>query len=234
MTPDGTSASVPLHVVADDEGRRARDLVPPPHRTLAGLPPMPDVPPVIDRERARAAVADLLVALGQDLDSPHLADTPRRAADALIELLTPEPFRATTFPNDDAYDDLVVVAGIPFHSLCEHHLLPFRGVAHVGYLPGDRLIGLSKLARIVEQASRALQVQERMTQQVADWLERELAPRGAGVVLEAEHLCMSLRGPRIVGSVTTTMSLTGLVRDDARIRREFELRSGMRGTERLT
>lgn len=212
MSPDGTPAIVSLHAVAEDEEAR----------------------PVVDRERARAAVADLLVALGQDLDSPHLADTPRRAADALIELLTPEPFRATTFPNDEGYDDVVVVANIPFHSLCEHHLLPFRGVAHVGYLPGDRLVGLSKLARVVEQASRALQVQERMTQQIADWLERELAPRGAGVVLEAEHLCMSLRGPRIVGSVTTTRSLTGLVRDDMRIRSEFEARCGLRGTERLT
>jgi len=210
MSPEGTPAIVSLHTVTDDEEAR----------------------PVIDRERARAAVADLLVALGQDLDSPHLAETPRRAADALIELLTPEAFRATTFPNDEGYDDLVIVAGIPFHSLCEHHLLPFRGVAHVGYLPGERLVGLSKLARIVEQFSRALQVQERMTRQLAEWLEHELAPRGTGVVLEAEHLCMSLRGPRIVGSVTTTRSFTGLLRDDARLRREFESRCDARGTER--
>ena len=210
MSPEGTPAVVSLHAVTDDEEAR----------------------PVIDRERARAAVADLLVALGQDLDSPHLAETPRRAADALIELLTPEAFRATTFPNDEGYDDLVIVAGIPFHSLCEHHLLPFRGVAHVGYLPGERLVGLSKLARIVEQFSRALQVQERMTRQLAEWLEHELAPRGTGVVLEAEHLCMSLRGPRIVGSVTTTRSFTGLLRDDARLRREFESRCDARGTER--
>jgi GTP cyclohydrolase IA len=210
MSPEGTPAIVSLHAVTDDEEAR----------------------PVIDRERARAAVADLLVALGQDLDSPHLAETPRRAADALIELLTPEAFRATTFPNDEGYDDLVIVAGIPFHSLCEHHLLPFRGVAHVGYLPGERLVGLSKLARIVEQFSRALQVQERMTRQLAEWLEHELAPRGTGVVLEAEHLCMSLRGPRIVGSVTTTRSFTGLLRDDARLRREFESRCDARGTER--
>jgi GTP cyclohydrolase IA len=235
MTPDGTSAAVPLHVVSDDERRQARDAVPPVHRTPpAAVPSVHAVPPAIDRERARAAVAELLAALGQDLGSPHLADTPRRAADAFIELLTPEPFRATIFPNDEGYDDLVVVAGIPFHSLCEHHLLPFRGVAHVGYMPGDRLVGLSKLARVVEQASRALQVQERMTRQVADWIERELAPRGAGVVLEAEHLCISLRGPRIVGTVTTTRSFTGLLRDDARTRREFELRCGVRGTERAT
>ncbi len=210
MSPEGTPAFVSLHAVTDDEAAR----------------------PVIDRDRARAAVADLLVALGQAHHSPHHAETPRPAADALIELRTPAPVRATTFPNDEGYDDLVVVAGIPFHSLCEHHLLPFRGVAHVGYLPGDRLVGLSKLARIVEQCSRSLQVQERMTRQLAEWLEQELAPRGTGVVLEAEHLCMSLRGPRIVGSVTTTRSFTGLLRDDERLRREFESRCDAQGMER--
>ena len=236
MSPDGTPAVVPLHAVGDDERMRTRHEEPMPVSRAAPIDRagVRAVHPVVDRERARAAVADLLEALGQDVDSPHLADTPRRAADAFIELLTPEPFRATTFPNDEGYEDLVVVAGIPFHSLCEHHLLPFRGVAHVGYLPGDRLVGLSKLARVVEQVSRALQVQERMTQQIAEWIERELAPRGAGVLLEAEHLCMSLRGPRIVGSVTTTRSLTGLIRDDPRMRREFESRCGTRGTERVS
>lgn len=236
MTPDGTPAVVSLHAVAlEGDGSPAREALQPGARpTHHDRGVVHAVPPAVDRERARAAVADLLSALGQDLDSPHLVDTPRRAADALIELLTPEPFRVTTFPNDEGYDELVVVAGIPFQSLCEHHLLPFRGVAHVGYLPGDRLVGLSKLARAVEHVSRALQVQERMTRQIADWIDRELAPRGVGVVLEAEHLCMSLRGPRIVGSVTTTRSLTGLVRDDARIRGEFESRCGLRGTERPT
>ena len=210
MSPDGTPAVVPLHVVADDEGS------------------------TIDRDRAQHAVAELLAALGQDLGSPHLADTPRRAADALIELLTPEPFRVTTFPNDEGYDELVLLTDIPFHSLCEHHLLPFRGVAQVGYLPGDRLVGLSKLARIVEHVSRALQVQERMTQQIAEWLDAELVPRGVGVVLEAEHLCMSLRGPRIVGSVTTTSRFTGLLADDPGLRRSFESRRATTGTERLS
>jgi GTP cyclohydrolase I len=209
MSPDGMPAVVPLHAVADDEAPR------------------------IDRDRAQRALADLLAALGQDLRSPHLTETPRRAADALIELLTPEPFRVTTFPNDEGYTDLVLLTDIPFHSLCEHHLLPFRGVAHVGYLPGDRLVGLSKLARIVEHVSRALQVQERMTQQIAQWLDAELAPRGVGVLLEAEHLCMSLRGPRIVGSVTTTSRFTGLLADDPRLRRSFESREA-RGTERTS
>jgi len=124
-------------------------------------------------------------------------------------------------PNDDGYDELILARSIPFHSLCEHHLLPFRGVAHVGYLPGERIIGLSKLGRVVEYFSRDLQIQERLTTQVADWLERELEPKGVGVVLEAEHMCMSLRGVQKFGSRTITSSLHGAVRDDARTRQEF-------------
>lgn len=185
----------------------------------------------VDHGRAVAAVAELLTALGRDIRSPHLAETPRRVTDALIELLTPRPFQATTFPNDDGYDELVVVAGIPFDSLCEHHLLPFRGVAHVGYVPGERLLGLSKFARIVERFARDLQVQERMTRQIADFVELELQPRGVGVVLEAEHLCMSLRGVQARGARTVTSSLAGLVRDDERTRSEFLARCGLRGTE---
>src|SRR3954464_11273721 len=175
----------------------------------------------IDHAAARRACADLLRALGADPDAPGLADTPRRMADAYAELLTPEPFEPTTFPNTDGYDELVVAGSIPFHTLCEHHLLPFHGVAHVGYLPGDRIVGLSKLARVVEHFGRALQVQERLTQQVARWLDETLAPRGVGVVLEAEHLCMSLRGVRAQGSKTVTSAVHGLLRDDARSRQEF-------------
>lgn len=182
----------------------------------------------IDRRRAAAAVAELLDALGRDIRSPHLADTPRRVADAFAELLTPRPFDATTFPNDDGYDELVVVAGIPFDSLCEHHLLPFSGTAHVGYVPGDRLLGLSKFARAVERFSRDLQVQERLTRQVADWIDEQLRPLGVGVVLEAEHLCLSLRGAQARGTRTVTSAFTGVVRDDARTRREFLARCGLR------
>jgi GTP cyclohydrolase I len=129
--------------------------------------------------------------------------------------------RATTFPNDGGYDEMVVVSDIAFSSLCEHHLLPFVGVAHVGYLPGERIVGLSKLPRVVESCARRLHVQERLTMQVADWLERELRPRGVGVVLEATHLCMSLRGVRQPGARTRTSALRGLVRDDPRTRQEF-------------
>ena len=182
----------------------------------------------IDRRRAAAAVAELLDALGRDIRSPHLADTPRRVADAFAELLTARPFDATTFPNDDGYDELVVVAGIPFASLCEHHLLPFSGTAHVGYVPGDRLLGLSKFARAVERFSRDLQVQERLTRQVAGWIDEQLRPLGVGVVLEAEHLCLSLRGAQARGTRTVTSAFTGVVRDDARTRREFLARCGLR------
>jgi GTP cyclohydrolase I len=175
----------------------------------------------IDHCRVQQAARDLLAALGADVDADDLSDTPRRMADAYTELLTPQPFRATTFANDAGYDQLIVACGIPFHSLCMHHLLPFHGVAHVGYLPGERIIGLSKLGRVVELYARDLQVQERMTTQIADWLERELQPKGVGVVLEAEHLCMSLRGVAKLGAATVTSALHGLVRDDPRTRGEF-------------
>ena len=161
------------------------------------------------------------MALGQEPASPHLADTPRRVAAAYAELLTPDPFALTTFPNDEGYDELVLARDIPFQSLCQHHLLPFRGVAHVGYLPADRILGLSKLARVVDLFARRLQVQERLTKQVADWLEDNLAPKGVGVVVEAEHLCMSLRGARAHGSDTVTSALHGVLRTDARSRQEF-------------
>ncbi|SNS08738.1 GTP cyclohydrolase I [Geodermatophilus saharensis] len=175
----------------------------------------------VDRPATERAVAELLRALGRDPADPHLAETPRRVADALTELLTGRPFELTTFPNDEGYDELVIATGIPVQSLCEHHLLPFTGVASIGYLPGERILGLSKLARVLESFARDLQVQERLTQQVADWLWDHLAPRGVGVVIEAEHQCMSLRGVRAAGSRTITSALHGLLREDARSRQEF-------------
>ncbi|HEY1276577.1 MAG TPA: GTP cyclohydrolase I FolE [Thermoleophilaceae bacterium] len=175
----------------------------------------------IDHPAVVRAARELLLALGADVDGDALRDTPRRVADAYSELLTPQPFRITTFPNDDGYDELIVARSIPFHSLCMHHLLPFHGVAHVGYLPGDRIIGLSKLGRVVERFARDLQIQERLTTQIASCLEQELRPKGVGVVLEAEHLCMSLRGVQKLGAKTMTSALHGLIRDDARTREEF-------------
>jgi GTP cyclohydrolase I len=149
-------------------------------------------------------------------------------ADAYAELLTPEPFSLTTFPNDEGYDELVVVRDIPFQSLCMHHVLPFHGVAHVAYLPAERILGLSKLARVVDLFARDLQLQERLTTQIAGWLQAQLQPKGVGVVLEAEHLCMSLRGVQKPGATTVTSALHGLVRDDARTREEFLSLTGRR------
>ena len=192
-------------------------------RALAPVAPAPALPPAerVNPRAAQRAAADLLTALGVDLAAEGLRDTPRRIAGAYAELLTPTEFNPTTFPNDGGYDELVVARGIPFHSLCEHHMLPFVGVAHVGYLPGPRIIGLSKLARVVELFARSLQVQERLTTQVAGWLDDHLRPRGVGVVIEAEHLCMSLRGVRKPGARTVTSALHGQLRDDVRSRQEF-------------
>ena len=172
--------------------------------------------PVNEAAVARAT-RDLLVALGADLDSEGLRETPRRMAGACLELLTPEPFNITTFPNDE----LVVVRDIRFQSLCMHHVLPFYGVAHVAYLPADRILGLSKLARVVDLFARDLQLQERLTTQIAGWLQQQLQPKGVGVVLEAEHLCMSLRGAQKPGAKTITLALHGLVREDPRTREGF-------------
>jgi GTP cyclohydrolase I len=182
---------------------------------------VPDLRPAIDRAAAERAAAELLRALGTDLDDPGIRETPRRMADAYAELLTPVPFNLTTFPNDEGYDELILVREIPFQSLCMHHLLPFAGVAHVAYLPGERILGLSKLARVVELFARDLQLQERLTTQIAGWLQAQLQPKGVGVVLEAEHLCMTMRGVQKPGARTVTSTLHGLLRDDPRTREEF-------------
>jgi GTP cyclohydrolase I len=181
----------------------------------------------IDLDAAEAAARDLLVALGADLEEEGLRETPARVARAYKELLTPQPFELTTFANEEGYDELVMARSIPFHSLCMHHLLPFHGVAHVAYLPGDRILGLSKLARVVDLFARDLQVQERLTKQVANWLVDELQPKGVGVVLEAEHMCMSIRGVQKPGARTITSALHGIVRDDPRTRQEFLALAGM-------
>jgi GTP cyclohydrolase I len=174
---------------------------------------------------AERAAADLITALGLDVTSPGMTETPARMARAYAELLTPRPFEVTTFPNDAGYDELVLARSLPVRSVCEHHLLPFVGVAHVGYLPGDRILGLSKLARVVEFFAHRAQVQERLTRQVAGWLGDHLRPRGVGVVIEAEHLCMSLRGVQAAGARTVTSTLLGTLRDDSRSRAEFFART---------
>ena len=178
-------------------------------------------PPTRDLHAAEQAAAALLTALGIDLHGESVADTPGRMARAYDELLTPRDFDLRTFPNEEGYQQLVVEREIGFRSLCEHHFLPFVGHAYVAYLPGERILGLSKLARVVEMFSHRPQVQERLTQQVADWLHDQLRPKGVGVVLIAEHLCMTLRGARATGSTTITSALHGLLLNDARAREEF-------------
>jgi GTP cyclohydrolase IA len=175
----------------------------------------------IDLAAAETAASDLLVALGLPVRGPDMRETPRRMAHSLAEMLTVPAFDFTTFPNTEDYDELVLVEGIPVRSLCEHHLLPFSGVAHVGYLPGGRILGLSKLARVVDFYARRVQTQERLTKQVAEHLQRHLEPRGVGVVVCAEHTCMTQRGARAAGTRTVTSASFGRLRDDPAARSEF-------------
>jgi GTP cyclohydrolase I len=172
--------------------------------------------PMPDLAAAEEAAMAFLHALGISTAGEQLRDTPGRMARAYAELFT-----ATTFPNDEGYDELVLARDIPLRSVCEHHLLPFTGTACVGYLPGDRILGLSKLARVVGYFASRPQIQERLTKQVADWLTDHLRPRAVGVVIRAEHTCMTLRGVQATGSTTVTSALLGTLRTDPRSRQEF-------------
>jgi len=180
---------------------------------------------VFDHPRAAAAVRELLLACGEDPERSGLQDTPDRVARAYREMfaglyIDPDDVLATTF--DEGHDELVLVKDIPLYSTCEHHLVPFHGVAHVGYIPGvhGRVTGLSKLARLVDLYAKRPQVQERLTGQVADALMRRLEPRGAIVVIDAEHLCMAMRGIRKPGSTTTTSAVRGQFKTSAPSRAE--------------
>ncbi|MFC7328916.1 GTP cyclohydrolase I [Marinactinospora rubrisoli] len=183
----------------------------------------------MDLAAAELAAGRFLEALGISTDSESLRGTPGRMARAYAELFSPRPFDLTTFPNDEGYEELVLARGIPLRSVCEHHLLPFVGTAHIGYLPGARILGLSKLARVLEHFACRPQVQERLTKQVADWLDGNLAPRGVGVVVEAEHTCMTLRGVQATGTTTVTSTFLGELRADARYRAEFLSLTGTAG-----
>ncbi|MEO6792487.1 MAG: GTP cyclohydrolase I FolE [Mycobacterium sp.] len=187
--------------------------------------------PIPDLDAAEQAAAAFLHALGISTTDEQLRDTPGRMARAYAEMFTPKPFEATTFPNDGGYDELVLVRDIPFRTVCEHHLLPFTGTACVGYLPGDRILGLSKLARVVDYFAARPQVQERLTRQVADWLTDHLQPRAVGVVIRAEHSCMTLRGVQAIGSTTVTSTLLGELRTDRDARQEFFSLAGI-GSDR--
>jgi GTP cyclohydrolase I len=180
---------------------------------------------VVDHARVQSIIRDLLEAIGEDPTRDGLVDTPRRVADMYVELfegLEVDPGEHLRVTFEASHDEMVMVRDIPFTSLCEHHLVPFMGLAHVAYLPGPegRITGLSKMARLVEGYARRLQVQERMTTDIVEAMERELHPKGTIVVIEAEHFCMSMRGVKKAGSTTVTSAVRGVFRDDASYRAE--------------
>lgn len=178
----------------------------------------------MDKERIKAAVREFLLAIGEDPDREGLAETPDRVARMAEEILVgleEDPHKHVKLFEEQNSEDMVTVRDIPLYSLCEHHLLPFTGVAHIAYIPrGGRVIGLSKLARIVNNFARRPQLQERLTAQIADFLEETLSPQGVAVIIEAEHLCMTMRGVRAAGAVTQTSALRGTMRRDSRTRAE--------------
>jgi len=176
-------------------------------------------------ERISFHVEEIMKVLDLDLRDPNLKDTPRRVARMYLEIFGgledgSEP-QITTFPNEERYDNMVMVKDISVFSVCAHHLIPFFGRAHVAYIPKDRIIGLSKLARIVEFYSKRPQIQERLTEQVIGFIEEKMDPQGSMVVLEARHLCMEMRGVEKPGALTVTSAVRGLFRTDDKVREEF-------------
>lgn len=178
----------------------------------------------MDKEKIMNAVRDILIAVGEDPDRPGLIETPKRVANMYEEIfagLNEDPKKHLKFFDEKSNDEMVIVRDIPFSSMCEHHLLPFVGKAHIAYIPSDnKIIGLSKLARIVDSFAKKPQVQERLTHDVADFLNDNLNPKGVAVLIEAEHMCMSMRGAKAAGSKTQTSALRGMMRTDARTRAE--------------
>ena len=178
----------------------------------------------MDKQRIENAVREILSAIGEDPDREGLQETPKRVANMYAEIfagLEDDPKRHLKIFNESNNDEMVVVRDIPMYSMCEHHLLPFVGKAHIAYIPSDgKVIGLSKLARIIDSFSKKPQLQERLTSQIADFLEENLSPKGIAVVIEAEHLCMTMRGARAAGAKTQTSALRGIMRKDARTRAE--------------
>lgn len=178
----------------------------------------------MDKQRIENAVREILSAIGEDPDREGLQETPKRLANMYAEIfagMEDDPKRHLKIFNESNNDEMVVVRDIPMYSMCEHHLLPFVGKAHIAYIPSDgKVIGLSKLARIVDSFSKKPQLQERLTSQIADFLEENLSPKGIAVVIEAEHLCMTMRGARAAGAKTQTSALRGIMRKDARTRAE--------------
>lgn len=178
----------------------------------------------MDKERIQNAVREILLAVGEDPDREGLLETPKRVANMYEEIfagLTEDPKQHIKLFNEQSNDEMVIVKDIPFYSMCEHHLLPFFGKAHIGYIPSDnKIIGLSKLTRIVDNFAKKPQVQERLTSDIADFLNDNLQPKGVAVIMEAEHMCMTMRGARAAGSKTQTSALRGIMRTDAKTRAE--------------
>ena len=178
----------------------------------------------MDKERIQNAVREILIAVGENPDREGLLETPKRVANMYEEIfagLTEDPNQHIKLFNEQSNDEMVIVKDIPFYSMCEHHLLPFFGKAHIGYIPSDnKIIGLSKLARIVDNFAKKPQVQERLTSDIADFLNDNLQPKGVAVIMEAEHMCMTMRGARAAGSKTQTSALRGIMRTDAKTRAE--------------
>lgn len=178
----------------------------------------------MDKERIMNAIREILIAVGENPDRPGLEETPLRVANMYEEIfagLREDPKKHLKFFDEKSNDEMVIVRDIPFSSMCEHHLLPFVGKAHIAYIPSDnRIIGLSKIARIVDNFAKKPQVQERLTHDIADFLNDNLKPKGVAVIIEAEHMCMSIRGARASGSKTQTSALRGIMRTDARTRAE--------------
>ena len=188
---------------------------------------------LVDRPRAEAAVRELLLALGEDPDREGLRDTPRRVTAAFEETLGGRDVdlsKLLAVGFEEGHDEMVILRDIPFFSTCEHHLMPFHGVAHVGYVPNGRVVGLSKLARLVDAVARRPQLQERLTAQIADMLESTMRTQGVGVAVEAEHLCMQMRGIKKPGSRMLTSAMRGSFRDQDETRAEF---LSLVGTQRL-
>ncbi len=179
----------------------------------------------VDKERIQSAVREIIAAVGEDASRDGLRDTPRRIADMYEEIfagLRTDPFKFLDVTFDEAYSEMVVLKDIPFYSMCEHHFAPFHGVAHVAYIPKGRVVGLSKLARVVEAYARRPQVQERLTAQIADTIMDGLDPKGAAVVITAEHTCLTMRGIKKPGAKMVTSAVRGLFKDHAPTRAEFQ------------
>jgi GTP cyclohydrolase I len=182
------------------------------------------VPDAIDKDRIRAAVRELLLAIGEDPDREGLVETPRRIAESYAEIfggVQQNPNGLLRVGFEEGHDEMVVLRDIPFYSMCEHHLLPFHGIAHVAYVPRGRVVGISKIARLVEVLARRPQLQERLTSQIADSLMEALEPDGTAVAIEAEHLCMTMRGVKKPGSRMVTSAMRGTFQSQVETRQEF-------------